>query len=115
MRETNRVFEEQVVGKGDFSALERVYTREARILPPGAEMIAGLEGIQAFWQQAAAAMGVKSIKLQTVSVEQVGETAFEIGRAELDAASPMTVKYVVVWKREDDVWKWDVDIWNPNS
>ena len=34
-------------------------------------MIAGLERIQAFWQQMAVAMGVKSIKLQTVSVEQV--------------------------------------------
>ena len=115
MRETNRVFEEEVVGKGDFSALERVYTKQARILPPGAEMIAGRDEIQAFWQQAAVAMGVKAIKLQTVSVEQVGDMAFEIGRAELDAASPMTVKYVVVWKREDGAWKWDVDIWNPVS
>ena len=54
MRETNRVFEEEVVGKGDFSALERVFTKQARILPPGAEMIAGRDEIQAFRQQAAA-------------------------------------------------------------
>ncbi|MDQ6698981.1 MAG: nuclear transport factor 2 family protein [Acidobacteriota bacterium] len=115
MRETNRVFEEQVVGKGDFSALERVYTRQARILPPGAEMITGLADIQAFWQEVAVAMGVKAVKLKTVSVEQVAEMAFEIGRAQIDAASPLTVKYVVIWKREDGVWKWDVDIWNPVS
>ena len=33
IRETNRVFEEEVVGRRNFGALERVYTRDARILP----------------------------------------------------------------------------------
>ncbi len=115
MRETNRVFEEQVVAKGDFGALDRVYTKQARILPPGAEMITGRDKIQAFWQQAAADLGAKSVKLQSISVEQAGEMAIEIGRAEMEGASPLTVKYVVVWKREDGHWKWDVDIWNPVS
>jgi hypothetical protein len=31
------------------------------------------------------------------------------------AESSLDVKYVVVWKREDDLWKWHIDIWNPNS
>src|ERR1051326_3240540 len=35
-RETNRIFEEEVVGKGDFAALAHVYTSDATILPPGA-------------------------------------------------------------------------------
>ena len=30
IRETNRVFEEEVVGRRNFGALERVYTRDAR-------------------------------------------------------------------------------------
>ena len=115
MEKTNRIFETEVVGKGDFSALKNVYTNDARILPPGAEIISGREQIQSFWQQAAATMGVKSVKLRTVDAEVVGDTAIEIGRAELGTAhstSPTVVKYVVIWKREEGAWKWHIDIWN---
>ncbi|HEY2013390.1 MAG TPA: DUF4440 domain-containing protein [Bryobacteraceae bacterium] len=116
-RETNRVFEEEVVGKGDFSALARVYTKNATILPPGAEMITGLEPIQDFWKQAAVALAVTSVRLESVSVEVLGDTAYEIGRAEItrSEAEAMIVKYVVVWKQDDGAWKWHVDIWNPVS
>src|SRR5205085_151989 len=103
-------------GKGDFSALDRVYTEQARVLPPGAEMVSGRTQIQEFWKQAAAALGVKSVKLRTVEVEELGDTAIEIGRAELITAdSTSAVKYVVVWKREGGTWKWHIDIWNPVS
>src|SRR5260221_12957765 len=83
MHETNRIFEEEVVGKGDFSALDKVYTANARILPPGAPMVEGRENIKDFWRQAAAAMHVTAIKLHTVEVEHLGDTLCEIGRAEL--------------------------------
>lgn len=114
LRETNRIFEEDVVAKGNFNALDRVYTSNARILPPGAEMIAGIEPIKAFWKQAAAAMGVTAVELRSVDVEFLGDTATEIGRATLVTGSgEVHVKYVVIWKKEDGVWKWHVDIWNP--
>jgi ketosteroid isomerase-like protein len=118
MEKTNRTFETEVVGKGDFNALKNVYTKNARILPPGAEMITGREQIQTFWQQAAVAMGVKSVQLRTVDAEVFGDTAIEIGRAELGTThptSPTAVKYVVIWKREDGAWKWHVDIWTAVS
>ena len=116
LQPTNRIFEEEVVGKGDFGALARVYTRQARILPPGAEMITGPENIRSFWKETAAALAVTSVKLTTVEVEMLGETAIEIGRADiLTATGPMSVKYVVVWKREDEAWKWHIDIWNAVS
>jgi ketosteroid isomerase-like protein len=83
MEKTTRIFEREVVGKGDFHCTGNVYTTDARILPPGAEMVTGREQIQAFWQQAATAMGVESVKLQTVDAEVLGDTAIEIGRAEL--------------------------------
>jgi ketosteroid isomerase-like protein len=116
LRATNRIFEEEVVGKGDFSALDHVYTTTARILPPGSEMVTGMENIRAFWAQAAAAMGVVSIQLKTVDLELLGETAVEIGRALIETGSgEVAVKYVVVWKREAGSWKWDIDIWNAVS
>lgn len=110
---TNRIFEDEVVGQGNFDALERVYTSGARVLPPGSEIVTGLENIKAFWAGAAAAMGVQSLKLRTVELEFAGETAVEIGRADIVTGSgTIEVKYVVVWKKEDGRWKWDIDIWN---
>jgi ketosteroid isomerase-like protein len=113
--ETNRFFEEQVVGKGDFAALTRVYTRDARILPPGAPMMGGQEQIQAFWKGAAVALDVKGCTLKTIDAEFLGDTAIEIGAASIvqNSGSTIEVKYVVVWKKEDGLWKWHIDIWNP--
>jgi ketosteroid isomerase-like protein len=115
--ETNRFFEEQVVGKGDFAALTRVYTKNARILPPGAPMMSGQEQIQAFWKDAAKALDVKACRLETIDAEFLGDTAIEIGAATIlqNSGSSVEVKYVVVWKKEDGVWKWHIDIWNPVS
>jgi len=102
-RDTNRIFEEQVVGQRDFAALARVYTSDATI--------------EEFWKQTAAALGVKSVALDSLSVEVWGDAAYEIGRAEIarSQADPMTAKYVVVWKQQGGVWKWHVDIWNAVS
>jgi len=115
LQPTNRFFEEEVVGKGNFAALTRVYTRDARIMPPGAPTMKGQEQIQAFWKSAAAALDVKAVKLETVEVEFVGEAAIEVGAATIstNAGGSVEVKYVVVWKKEEGVWKWDIDIWNP--
>lgn len=115
---TNRVFEKEVVGRGDFSALSRVYTRDARILPPGAPMVTGLDAITGFWREALAALGVKAVRLHTLTADVLGDRAQEIGRAELTLAAqeaPLELKYVVLWKREDGAWKMDVDIWNTSA
>ncbi len=117
MRRTNELFASEVAAKQNFDALDEVYTKHARILPPGAPMIAGRENIKAFWKQAVAAMGVTSAKLTVVEAEQAGDGVVEIGCADLGVAGgeSVTVKYVVHWKQEDGVWKWHTDIWNTNQ
>lgn len=115
MAAANQLFEAEVIAKGQFEALSRIYTG-ARVLPPGSPMITGRKGIQEFWEQAVAALGVKSAKLTTIEIEVIGDTAFEIGQADLGTAgAAITVKYVVIWKREIGAWKWQVDIWNAAS
>jgi ketosteroid isomerase-like protein len=115
---TNRTFEE-AVSSGDMSALDAVYTADARILPPATEMVSGRENIKQFWQAAITGLNVGSVKLETVEFNLVGDTGYEIGRATLnfaaDGVPPMIAKYVVIWKQEDGVWKWHIDIWNPNA
>jgi ketosteroid isomerase-like protein len=118
MRETNRVFEQEVVGRGDFAALDRVYTSSARILPPGAAMISGREPIRAFWKETALALQVKALRLVTLEAKQEGDVIVEIGRAEVDTAAganALDLKYLVVWRQEDGAWRWHIDIWNANG
>jgi len=118
MQETNRRFEEEVVGRGNIAGLDMVYTAQARILPPGAEMIAGREAIKGFWQNVVRNAGLKKASLKTVQVEAHGDVLTEIGQAALvfqapgQPASEAKAKYVVVWKQEDGAWKWHWDIWN---
>ena len=115
----NRLFESEVAAKRNIDALDSVYTKDARILPPGGEMVAGRENIKAFWKGAIEGLDLSSVKLETVDFEAVGDTGYEIGRATLYFAAagstPMSAKYVVIWKLEDGAWKWHVDIWNPNA
>ena len=120
MASTNQLFNTEVLGKRNFDALDAVYTTGARILPPGAPMVSGREAIKQFWQAAVESLNAKSAVLESVEVMPAGDGVVEIGRATLSAeadgnAVQMDVKYVVYWLQEDGRWKWDVDIWNPNS
>ena len=49
MESTNALFCSRVVGKGDIEALDAVYTSEATILPPGADLVWGRDAIKSFW------------------------------------------------------------------
>lgn len=118
IRATNRVFEEEVIGGRDFGALERVYTRNARILPPNSPIVAGRAAITEFWRGAVEALRVQGARLHTSSLDVFGDRAQEVGRAELaleGGGAPMVLKYVVLWQRADEGWRMDVDIWNADS
>jgi ketosteroid isomerase-like protein len=117
MRETNELFCEKAIRSRDMSALDHVYTPDAHILPPGADLIQGIAGIKNFWLKAIVTLDVKDASLTTVSAESAGDTVIEIGRAELTLAGDqrIPVKYVVHWKRDGEAWKWHTDIWNMNQ
>ncbi len=116
MSATNALFEQEVIAKGNFGVLKQIYTANARILPPGADMVSGRDGIIAFWSTAVPAMGITGGKLSTVEATQAGDGVVEIGIAQLETkGGPAAGKYVVYWKQEDGRWKWDVDIWNMNA
>ena len=104
-------------GRGDLDAMGGVYTEDARILPPGQPMIQGRTAIQGFWGAAAEALGVTGVDLSTVELEVQGDVAEEIGEYAIHGADGVldNGKYIVVWKRTDDGWRWHWDIWNSNS
>ena len=61
------------------------------------------------------------MRLQTLDLELTGDTACEVGEAELrleppsSAPTTVAVKYVVVWKREGGRWQLHRDIWNAKA
>ena len=121
MQRTNALFDTEVFGKRNFAALDDIYTANARILPPGAPMISGRPAIKEFWSNLIVSANAKSAALESIEVIRTGDDAVEIGRATLtvepegQSQSQMEVKYVVHWRREDERWKWNIDMWNTNS
>jgi ketosteroid isomerase-like protein len=51
MQQTNALFGAAVVKNREIDALNNVYTADARILPPGADLIQGRAQIKDFWKQ----------------------------------------------------------------
>src|SRR5438093_3595241 len=110
MKATNALFINEVIAKGNLGALEQIYTADARVLPPGAEMVSGRPAIQQFWGGAIKGLGLRRAVLVTIDAMPAGDGVVEIGRADLQTASgDMSVKYVVFWRQEAGRWKWHVD------
>ncbi len=106
----------QALEKGDSGLLASVYSPDARLLPPGSDMATG-QGIQAYWQHVMD-LGVTGGRLETVSLEDRGDLAVEVGRYEMSVGSDVVDKgkYVVIHRRQPDgEWKYDVDIWNSDQ
>ena len=117
--EANHRFEDGFNRGDPASAARQFYTRDARILPPGAEIVQGRDRIAEFWAAAAAApeMGVRRVELATLELQTLGDWSYTIGRATLTLAGGQRVspRYVVVWKQEDGAWRRRVDIWNMDT
>jgi ketosteroid isomerase-like protein len=108
----NRQFE-AAVAKGDVPAAVKAYTKDGRVMPPDAPMAQGHAAIEAFWTTAAQQLGIKSVKLETVDLTILGDAAIEIGRAGIETAKGMaSAKFVVIWKKVAEGWRWHVDIFN---
>lgn len=114
IEESNHHFEKAFNGGDPAAAAQAVYTRNARILPPGAAMVEGRDEIAQFWIAAAKNLNVQRIELSTVDLQPLGDGAYEIGRATLTLTGGQSAvaKYVVIWRQEDGKWRWHVDIWN---
>ena len=110
---------EQAFNRGDAAAVAALYTEDATLLPPGADILSGRRAAQARWQ-AAYDTGARNLSLDPVSVETWGDAAREIGRFTLEApgqgglTARVEGKYVAVWRNTADGSRLDTDIWNLN-
>lgn len=113
IRRANDKFE-SIYAAGDAAGMASLYTEKGILLPPGSQPVTGQEAIQNFWQMVMD-MGVKTVKLDSVEIEQHNDTAIEQGKAVLSSADGQLLdecKYIVVWKQVNSQWKLNQDIWN---
>ena len=100
--------------------VKEFYANDACLLPPGAAMIRGIDGIRAFWKGMIES-GASDVSLETQTVESSGEMAYEIGSANFSmpdgkgGKNPVSGKYMVVFKRQaDGTLRAVADIFNMN-
>ena len=113
IRSANDNFEKNFAS-GDARGMAALYTSDGVLLPPGAGLQEGSDAIQNFWQMVMD-MGIKEAHLETLDVEQEGDTAIEMGQYELSGAEGQRMdqgKYIVIWKRDQGKLKLHKDIWN---
>ncbi len=104
--------------KGDAAAVAAMYTQDAYVLPPGAEMMNGRSAIEGFWRQQMQQIG--DVKCTPIDVKPLGRNAArEIGTCSFKtkAQPPQdgALKYAVVWEKEGGQWRLLQDIWNTNK
>ena len=93
------------------------YATSGCVMPSNSDIISGSDNIQAFWQ-GLFDMGIKGLVLETIDLEDHGDTAIETGRYTLKADGGAVAdvgKFIVIWKNESGSWKVHKDIFNTNQ
>jgi ketosteroid isomerase-like protein len=109
----NEVFMERF-GQGNSAGVAGLYTEDGQFLPPNSDEVIGKNAIQGAFQGLMDA-GIKAIQLETLEVENYGDTASEVGRFTLKDEGDQILdrgKFIVIWKLVAGKWKLHRDIIN---
>lgn len=112
----NRAFEKAFAAL-DASAMADVYTSSGMLMPPNSPIIEGRANMVSFWQ-AIIDMGIAGAELETVELDQVGDSVNEVGKFKLKTADGTVAdsgKFIVVWKQEGGKWLWHHDIFSSEN
>jgi uncharacterized protein (TIGR02246 family) len=109
----NRAFM-SAIKRQDAAGAAALYTPGGQLVPPHSDFVKGAEGIRAFWQSVMDS-GVREAVIQSVEIDECGDTAIELGTYTLRLDGGRVAdsgKYLVVWKEHGGAWRIQVDIWN---
>ena len=109
----------ELFSAGDGMAVaKQSFTEDAVLLPPDSAPVEGRDAIAAFWQGIFDA-GVTGLKLDTISIDVLGDTGIVTGYwtvtvpAEGGGTTNVGGKELLIYKKESDgEWRATRDIWN---
>ena len=107
----------QAFNKGDAAAVAKLYTSDAKLLPPADKIVSGDKEILAFWRSLIDA-GVTDHKIETVQIEEAGNTVVVAGKWQAmgkDAQGKTAIfkgNVMKVLERQGDTWKTSLHTWN---
>ena len=100
--------------QGDAAGVAALYTESGKVMASNMDFMIGKQAVQEVFQTLMD-MGIKGVNLETVEVEEYGDTASEVGKYTLRSGEGEVLdqgKYLVIWKNEDDQWKLHRDMFN---
>jgi uncharacterized protein (TIGR02246 family) len=104
---------EKAYNAGDAAALTALYTKDAKVMPPGAEVVTGTSAIRKLFETDVA-QGAKNT-LTMADVVGFGEYALETGTFVVTSAEGKHLdhgSFMTLHKKVDGGWKIHRDAWN---
>ena len=103
--------------RGDAEAITALYTHNAVIFPERSDAISGHDALRRYWTRKPGQKVTRHVLIPT-RIEIDGQHAYDHGTYEIagerngNAWGPVRGKYLVVWRRDPDGWKMQLDMWN---
>ena len=106
----------ELFAAGDSVGLANFYTIDAKFMSPGAPSVVGRANIKADMSNIFQS-GVTGIDIRTENVFGTEELIAEEGELTIYVGNEAVAveKYIVLWKKDDGIWKIFRDIYNSNS
>ena len=99
-------------GNSDTARIKSIDTWDGNLIPPHHRFVSGTAAMQKFWD-AHPNLGTKTLKVETVELEQHVDTAIEVGQYDVGGGLDKG-KYIILWKSVGGIWKMRRDMWNSN-
>ncbi|HEY7752199.1 MAG TPA: DUF4440 domain-containing protein [Steroidobacteraceae bacterium] len=101
----------------DAAGVAALYTEDAQLLPPDAEIVNGRAAIQEFFARENPP-GSAGIEIATVETLVLGDHAYRQGSIRFkgpDGEAVAAGKFIELWKKVDGEWLIHRDIWSANA
>ncbi|MFS2161037.1 SgcJ/EcaC family oxidoreductase [Pseudomonas sp. Pseusp122] len=104
--------------QGDYQAIGRLYTRDGALLQPGGERVTGPDAIASYFAEGYAGKTPDTVSFSEFEFYGNDEVVTEVSNASIrsrDGKLKVRAKQMLIFVKQDGVWKLHRDMWNDNS